>query len=210
MGACCSSGATDAAPHVAAANAVVDERNIKTLAAETHCACHHRVRVAAPYVDELKEAMQRLGLGRSRSVSPTTPTSPRAPATPVMSGDGSYFTVKVPSEAAAGAVLAEFNRVGQALRFADGSTPPPAAATPATPRVAAAAAAAAEGEVAAAVSKWAGVMTLGAPSAAAATSRPVEISGRRLSATHCASSAGAGAGQNPRLPQLLGPAEGPP
>ena len=47
MGACCSSGATDAAPHVAAANAVVDERNIKTLAAETHCACHHRVRVAA-------------------------------------------------------------------------------------------------------------------------------------------------------------------
>ena len=47
MGACCSSGATAAAPHGAAANAVVDERNIKTLAAETHCACHHRVRVAA-------------------------------------------------------------------------------------------------------------------------------------------------------------------
>jgi hypothetical protein len=68
MGACCSGGNADAAPPPGAApNNIVDELDIKTLAAETHCARPAAVRgVAAARADAVRYRLRLALASQSR------------------------------------------------------------------------------------------------------------------------------------------------
>ena len=69
MGACCSGGNADAAPprDGAAPNNIVDELDIKTLAAETHCARPAAVRgVAAARADAVRYRLRLALASQSR------------------------------------------------------------------------------------------------------------------------------------------------